>query len=83
MTGAGWRREPAAARGGCRRRRTGVRESPRGWSEGIEGVEEMLTEARIGGGVAGEDAVSEAAVAAGIGEEPACAAPRGRTLQIG
>ena len=63
--------------------RPGVRESPREWSEGIEGGEEVLTEARIGGGVAGEEEAEEMAAAAVVGEDGGRAAPRWRILKIG
>ena len=43
----------------------------------------MLTEERIGGGVAGEDAVAKMAVAAVVGEEPGGAASRLMDRQIG
>ena len=75
-TEVSWRREPAAAHGGPRRQRPGVRESSSEWSERVEGDEEVLTEEGIGGGVAGEDAVERMAVAAGFGEDAERAALR-------
>ena len=42
----------------------------------------MLTEEAIGGRVTGDDAAAELAAAAVVGEEPPCAAPRWRDLQI-
>ena len=82
-TGAGWRRRPGAAHGGSRRQLPGEGERASEWSERVEGGEEVLTEEGIGGRVTGDDAVAGRAVAAGVGEEPARAAPRWRRPRIG
>ena len=76
------RREPAAARVLHRGGGATVRESRRERWEEVEGGEEVLTAEAIDGGVTGEEGAEEMAAAAGVEEDPACAALRLMILKI-